>query len=129
MWAAGDVAGSPQLPHASWNDFRIIRANLTGGDAVTTGRSVPYTVFITPELARIGLSETQARAEGRAITVAHLDVSAIPRAKTLRETVGQWKAVLDDDTDEILGVALLGHESGEVLAAAQMAMLGHRGTR
>jgi pyruvate/2-oxoglutarate dehydrogenase complex dihydrolipoamide dehydrogenase (E3) component len=112
VWAAGDVAGSPQFTHASWNDYRIIRANLTGWDAVTTGRLVPYTIFITPELARIGLTEAQARAEGRAVTVARLDVSAIPRAKTLRETVGHWKAVIDDDTDEILGVALLGHESG-----------------
>lgn len=125
VWAAGDVAGGPQFTHASWNDFRIIRVNLTGGDAVTTGRLVPFTIFITPELSRIGLTETQARAEGRAVTVARLDVAAIPRAKTLRETVGQWKAVIDDDTDEILGVALLGHESGEVLTAVHMAMLGH----
>ena len=125
VWAAGDVAGSPQFTHASWNDFRIIKANLTGGDAVTTGRLMPYTVFVTPELARIGLTETQARAEGRAVTVARLDVAAIPRAKTLRETAGHWKVLIDDATDEILGAALLGHESGEVLAAVQMAMLGH----
>jgi probable pyridine nucleotide-disulfide oxidoreductase len=124
VWAAGDVAGSPQFTHASWNDFRIIRDNLTGGDATTIGRLVPYTVFTTPELARIGLSENQARAEGRAVTVARLDVAAIPRAKTLHETVGAWKAVIDQQTDEILGVALLGHASGEVLAAVQMAMLG-----
>src|SRR3954454_4855866 len=125
VWAAGDVAGSPQLTHASWNDFRIIKANLTGGDAVTTGRLMPYTVFVTPELARIGLTKTQARAEGRAVTVARLDVAAIPRAKTLRETAGQWKVLIDDATDEILGAALLGHESGEIVAAVQMAMLGH----
>lgn len=125
VWAAGDVAGSPQFTHASWNDFRIIKANLTGGDAVTTGRLVPYTVFLTPELARIGLTETQAHAEGREVTVARLGVAAIPRAKTVRETAGHWKVVIDDATDEILGASLLGHESGEVLAALQMAMLGH----
>jgi probable pyridine nucleotide-disulfide oxidoreductase len=125
VWAAGDVAGSPQFTHASWNDFRIIKANLTGGDAVTTGRLVPYTVFLTPELARIGLTETQARAEGRAVTVARLDVAAIPRAKTVRQTSGHWKVLIDRETDEILGASLLGHESGEVLAAVQMAMLGH----
>jgi pyruvate/2-oxoglutarate dehydrogenase complex dihydrolipoamide dehydrogenase (E3) component len=124
VWAAGDVAGSPMFTHASWNDFRIVRANLTGGDAVTTGRLVPYTVFTTPELSRIGLTETQARAQGRSVTVAHLDVQAIPRAKTLRETVGHWKVVIDARTDELLGAALLGHESGEVIAALQMAMLG-----
>jgi probable pyridine nucleotide-disulfide oxidoreductase len=125
VWAAGDVAGSPQFTHASWNDFRIIKANLTGGDAVTTGRLVPYTVFLTPELARIGLTETQARAEGRAVTVARLDVAAIPLAKTVRQTSGHWKVLIDRETDEILGASLLGHESGEVLAAVQMAMLGH----
>jgi pyruvate/2-oxoglutarate dehydrogenase complex dihydrolipoamide dehydrogenase (E3) component len=125
VWAAGDVAGSPQFTHASWNDFRIIKANLTGGDAVTTGRLVPYTVFLTPELARIGLTETQARAEGRAVTVARLDVAAIPRAKTVRQTTGHWKVLIDRETDEILGASLMGHESGEVLAAVQMAMLGH----
>jgi probable pyridine nucleotide-disulfide oxidoreductase len=124
VWAAGDVAGSPQFTHASWHDFRIIKANLTGSDAVTTGRLVPYTVFLSPELARIGLTETQARAEGREITVARIAVAAIPRAKTLRETSGHWKVVIDDATDEILGAALLGHESGEVIAAVQMAMLG-----
>lgn len=123
-WAAGDVAGSPQFTHASWHDFRVLRANLTGGDATTTGRLVPYTVFTTPELARVGMTETEARAAGREVRVATLPLAAIPRAKTLHETVGTWKAVIDADSDEILGVALLGHDAGEVLAAVQMAMLG-----
>jgi probable pyridine nucleotide-disulfide oxidoreductase len=124
VWAAGDVAGSPQFTHASWNDFRIIKENLTGGDAVTTGRLVPYTVFITPELARVGLTESAARAQGRRVKVGKLPVAAIPRAKTLHETVGTWKAVVDADTDEILGAALLGHDAGEVISAVQTAMLG-----
>jgi len=59
------------------------------------GRLVPSTIFITPELARVGLTETEARAQGRSIRVARLNVSAIPRAKTLREPVGVWKAVID----------------------------------
>ncbi|CAM5617340.1 dihydrolipoyl dehydrogenase family protein [Streptomyces hirsutus] len=124
VWAAGDVAGSPQFTHASWHDFRILRANLTGGDAVTSGRTVPYTVFTTPELARIGLTETEARAQGHAVKVARLPVAAIPRAKTLHDKAGTWKAVVDAGTDQILGVALLGHHAGEVLSAVQMAMLG-----
>lgn len=107
-WAAGDVAGSPQFTHASWNDFRILRANLTGGNAVTTGRLVPYTVFITPELARVGMTETEARSDGRRIRVAKLPFAAIPRAKTLHETVGVWKAVVDAGTDRILGAACWG---------------------
>lgn len=124
VWAAGDVAGSPQFTHASWNDFRVLRANLTGEDATTTGRLVPYTVFITPELARLGLTESEARAQGHTVAVATLPVSAIPRSKTLHDTTGVWKAVVDAETDRILGVALLGHNSGEVLSAVQMAMLG-----
>lgn len=123
-WAAGDVAGSPQFTHASWNDFRILRQNLTGGDAVTTGRLVPYTVFTTPELARVGMTETEARAGGHRVRVATLPAAAIPRSKTLHDTVGSWKAVVDADTDQILGAALLSHDAGEVIAALQMAMLG-----
>lgn len=124
VWAAGDVGGSPQFTHASWNDFRILRANLSGQDATTAGRLVPYTVFITPELARVGLTETQARATGHAVRVAKIPVSAIPRAKTLHDGTGHWKAVVDAETDQILGAALLGHSGGEVIAAIQLAMLG-----
>lgn len=124
VWAAGDIAGSPQFTHASWNDFRILRANLTGGDAVTTGRLVPYTVFVTPELARVGMTETEARRAGHRVAVARIPVSAIPRAKTLHDATGTWKAVVDADTDQILGAALLGHAAGEVISALQVAMLG-----
>jgi probable pyridine nucleotide-disulfide oxidoreductase len=124
VWAAGDVAGSPQFTHASWHDYRILRANLTGGDAVTTGRLVPHTVFITPELARVGLTEAAARARGRRVRVARIRVAAIPRAKTQHDKIGTWKAVVDADTDEILGAALLGPGAGEVISAVQLAMLG-----
>ncbi|HEY7814894.1 MAG TPA: FAD-dependent oxidoreductase [Nakamurella sp.] len=123
VWAAGDVAGSPQFTHASWSDFRILKKLLTGGEATTTGRIVPYTVFTTPELARVGLTETEARAHGLDVRVARINVAAIPRAKTLHDTVGSWKAVVDAATDKILGVALLGHASGEVVTAVQLAML------
>ncbi|WP_427891930.1 dihydrolipoyl dehydrogenase family protein [Kribbella sp. GL6] len=124
VWAAGDVAGSPQFTHASWNDFRILRANLTGRDASTAGRLVPYTVFVTPELARVGLTEAEARAAGHQVTVAKIPVSAIPRAKTIHDRIGVWKAVVDAETDQILGAALLGHNAGEVISAVQLAMLG-----
>jgi probable pyridine nucleotide-disulfide oxidoreductase len=124
VWAAGDVAGTPQFTHASWNDFRILKANLDDGDAATRGRLVPYTVFITPELARVGSTETQARAQGHRVAVGKIGVSAIPRGKTLHDTTGTWKAVVDADTDLILGAALLGHNAGEVISTLQMAMLG-----
>lgn len=124
VWAAGDVTGAPQFTHASWHDFRILRANLTGQDVSTAGRLIPYTVFITPELARVGLNETQARAAGRNIKVAKIPLAAIPRAKTLHDSTGTWKAVVDADTDEILGASLLGHDAGEVIATVQLAMIG-----
>jgi len=124
VWAAGDVAGTPQFTHASWNDFRIIKANFDQGDAVTTGRIVPYTVFITPELARVGMTEAQARVQGRNVAIAKIPVSAVPRAKRLHETTGTLKAVVDADTGLILGAALLGHNAGEVISTLQMAMLG-----
>ncbi len=124
VWSAGDVAGSPQFTHASWNDFRILKANLDHGDAVTRGRIVPYTIFITPELARVGMTEAQARDQGRNVAIGKIPVSAIPRTKTLHDTTGTWKAVVDADTDLILGGALLGHNAGEVISTLQMAMLG-----
>jgi len=82
------------------------------------------TVFTTPELARVGMTETEARSQARRVKVARLPAAAIPRAKTLHDSVGCWKAVVDADTDLILGAALLGHDAGEVISVVQMAMLG-----
>ncbi|PYI67849.1 mercuric reductase [Arthrobacter livingstonensis] len=124
VWAAGDVAGSPQFTHASWNDYRILKANLAGGSWSTKDRLIPYCVFTTPELGRVGLSEAQARAAGHEIRIAKMPVSAIPRARTVGQLDGSWKAVVERGTDKILGVSLLGHESSEVIAVVQMAMLG-----
>ncbi|MCX5182905.1 NAD(P)/FAD-dependent oxidoreductase [Streptomyces sp. NBC_00268] len=121
-WAVGDVAGSPQFTHVSLDDYRIVKANIAGGMRRTTGRLVPWNLFTDPELARVGLTEQQARATGRDIRVAKLPVKAIPRARTMRETRGLWKAVVDRDTEEILGVALLGPDSSEVLTVVQTAM-------
>jgi pyruvate/2-oxoglutarate dehydrogenase complex dihydrolipoamide dehydrogenase (E3) component len=122
-WAAGDVAGSPQFTHVSLDDYRILKANLAGGDRSTRDRLIPYTVFLTPELARVGLTEQQARSAGHQVRVAKLPVAAIPRARTMRETEGVWKAVVDARTDRILGVSLLGPEAGEVATTVQTAML------
>ncbi|MFF4889353.1 dihydrolipoyl dehydrogenase family protein [Micromonospora chersina] len=122
-WAAGDVAGSPQFTHASLDDYRVIRSQFAGTPRSTTGRLVPYTVFTTPELARVGLTEAEARAAGHQVRVVRLPVAAIPRARTLRQTTGLWKAVIDSHTDRILGAALLGAEAGEVITSVQLAML------
>lgn len=124
VWAAGDVAGSPQFTHASWNDYRILKANLAGGTLSTKDRLIPYAVFITPELGRVGLGEAEARAAGHNVRIARMPVSAIPRARTLGELDGVWTAVVDRDSELILGAALLGTESSEVIAVVQMAMLG-----
>ncbi|MEU1366572.1 FAD-dependent oxidoreductase [Streptomyces sp. NPDC005803] len=121
-WAVGDVAGSPQFTHVSLDDYRIVKANINGGTRSTVGRLVPWNLFTDPELARVGLTEEEARATGRSIRVAKLPVKAIPRARTLRDTRGLWKAVVDRDSEQILGAALLGPESAEVLSVVQTAM-------
>ncbi|MFF9373208.1 dihydrolipoyl dehydrogenase family protein [Streptomyces griseoluteus] len=123
VWAAGDVAGSPQFTHVSLDDYRVLKENLAGGTRSTRDRLIPYTIFLTPELARVGLTEEQARAAGYDVRVARLPVAAIPRARTMRETDGLWKAVIDGRTGRILGVSLLGHEAGEALTTVQTAML------
>jgi pyruvate/2-oxoglutarate dehydrogenase complex dihydrolipoamide dehydrogenase (E3) component len=122
-WAAGDVAASPQFTHVSLDDYRILKTNLAGGSRSTTDRLIPYTIFLTPELARVGMTETQARAAGHEVRTGKLPVAAIPRARTMRETDGIWKAVVDARTDRILGVSLLGPEAGEAITTVQTAML------
>ena len=130
VWAAGDCAGTPMFTHASWSDFRIIRAQLTGAsldDATTTtkGRTIPYAVFATPELARIGLSEGEAREADLDVRIAKVPTAAIPRAKTLRYAgEGFWKAVVDANTHQILGATLIGPNVSEVITAVQLAMAG-----
>jgi len=124
VWALGDVAGSPMFTHVSLDDYRIIKANLSGGNRTTKDRLIPYCVFIDPELGRVGLNETEARQQGLAIKVARLPLLAVPRARTIAETRGLMKAVIDAQTDLILGFTMLGAEAGEVVAAVQMAMLG-----
>lgn len=129
-WAAGDIAGTPQFTHASWDDYRILKHNIEA--SVTPemtlrsaqSRLIPYTVFLTPELGRVGITETQALKLGLNIKVAKLGVSSIPRARTMRELRGAYKAVIDADTGKILGAACFGPEGGEVITTIQMAMLG-----
>ena len=122
VWALGDVNGGPQFTHASLDDYRIVAANLSGGDRSSADRVVPYTLFIDPELGRVGMTETEARRQGRRVRVARLPAAAIPRAVTSGETRGYLKAVVDADTDQILGVAILAAEGGEVMAVVQVAM-------
>ena len=125
IYALGDVKGGPAFTHISYDDFRVIRDNLLGGgDATITDRLVPYVVFIDPQLGRVGLSEAQARAQGRNIRVAKMPMAWVARALEVDETRGFMKAVVDADTGQILGAAILGIEGGEVMSTLQMAMMG-----
>jgi pyruvate/2-oxoglutarate dehydrogenase complex dihydrolipoamide dehydrogenase (E3) component len=125
IYALGDVTGGPAFTHISYDDFRILRTNLIdGGQATTTDRLVPYTVFIDPQLGRVGLSERKAREQGRNIRVAKLPMSSVARAIEVDETRGFMKAIVDADTQQILGGAMLGIEGGEIISALQIAMLG-----
>ena len=125
VYAVGDVNGGPGFTHISYDDFRILRENLLrDGHARTTERIVPYTVFIDPQLGRVGLSEQAARAQGYAVEVAKLPMSYVARALEVDEQRGLMKAVVDGDTQQILGCAILGIEGGEIATMIQIAMMG-----
>jgi pyruvate/2-oxoglutarate dehydrogenase complex dihydrolipoamide dehydrogenase (E3) component len=125
VWAVGDVKGGPAFTHISYDDFRILRANLLqGGNATTAGRLVPYTVFTDPQLGRVGLSETEAGRQGRKVRVARMPMSYVARALEVEEPRGLMKAVVDADSGQILGFAVLGIEGGELMAAVELAMMG-----
>jgi pyruvate/2-oxoglutarate dehydrogenase complex dihydrolipoamide dehydrogenase (E3) component len=125
IYALGDVKGGPAFTHIAYDDYRIIETNLLkGGDARTGGRLVPYTVFMDPELGRVGWTEVEARRQGRAIRVAKLPMTHVARAIERSETRGFMKAIVDTDTDAILGCAILGIEGGEIMSVVQVAMMG-----
>jgi pyruvate/2-oxoglutarate dehydrogenase complex dihydrolipoamide dehydrogenase (E3) component len=125
VYGLGDIKGGPAFTHISYDDFRIIRANLIEKKSTSTkGRIVPYTVFIDPQLGRVGLTENEARAQGRKIRVAKLPMSHVARALEVDETRGFMKAIVDADTNQILGVAILGLEGGEIMSTLEVAMMG-----
>jgi pyruvate/2-oxoglutarate dehydrogenase complex dihydrolipoamide dehydrogenase (E3) component len=125
IYALGDIKGGPAFTHISYDDFRIIRTNLIEkGNATIRDRLVPYTVFIDPQLGRIGLSESEARAQGRNIRVAKMPMNYVARALEVDEARGFMKAIVDADTSQILGCAILGIEGGEIMSALEIAMMG-----
>jgi len=124
IWAIGDVNGGPQFTHASLDDYRILKTNVFGsGGRTTKDRLIPFSLFIEPELARVGLTEKDARAQGHEIRIAKVPTAVIPRARTTGHTAGFLKAVVDTKTQRILGCAILAAEAGEMISTVQMVMV------
>jgi pyruvate/2-oxoglutarate dehydrogenase complex dihydrolipoamide dehydrogenase (E3) component len=125
IFALGDIKGGPAFTHISYDDFRILRTNLIEkGSASTDGRMVPYTLYIDPQLGRIGLTESEARAQNKKVRVARMPMTAVARALETDETRGFMKALVDPSTDQILGAAILGLEGGEIMSILEVAMMG-----
>ncbi len=125
IWAIGECAGSPQFTHVSIDDFRVVRDNMAGGTHSTTDRLLPYVVFTDPPLARVGLSETEAARRGARVRVARLPMTRVLRTEATDETEGFMKVLVAADDDRIVGFAMIGSESGEVMAAIQTAILAN----
>ncbi len=125
IYATGDVKGGPAFTHISYDDYRILRDNLLhGANRTTTGRLVPNVVYTDPQLGRVGLSEREAREQGRPYKLAQMPMSSVARATEIGETRGFMKALVDPGSGQILGVAVLGAEGGEIMSMVQIAMMG-----
>lgn len=125
VYALGDIKGGPAFTHISYDDFRVIRANVIEKKNVTIdGRMVPYVVFIDPQLGHVGIHEFEARQAGRMVLVAKMPMSHVARALEIDESRGFIKAIVDAKTDELLGATVLGVEGGELMAVLEMAMMG-----
>jgi pyruvate/2-oxoglutarate dehydrogenase complex dihydrolipoamide dehydrogenase (E3) component len=123
VWAMGECAGSPQFTHVAFDDFRVVLDHLHGGTRATTGRLVPFCMFLDPELARVGCNETEARSRGLGYRLLTLPMAAVLRTRTLSEPRGFLKMLIAADSDEILGFTAFGAEASELMAAVQVAMI------
>jgi len=125
VYALGDIKGGPAFTHISYDDFRILRANvIEKGSASIENRIVPYTLFIDPQLGRVGITETEAGAQKRKYRVAKMGMNYVARALEVDESRGFMKAIVDSESGQILGAAVLGIEGGEIMAMLQLAMMG-----
>jgi pyruvate/2-oxoglutarate dehydrogenase complex dihydrolipoamide dehydrogenase (E3) component len=125
IYALGDIKGGPAFTHISYDDFRILRANLIEkGSATTENRMVPYAIFIDPQLGRVGITESEARAQKRKYRVAKMPMNYVARALEVDESRGFLKAIVDSESDQVLGAAVLAIEGGEIMAMLQLAMMG-----
>jgi len=124
VFAVGDCAGSPYFTHIGYDDFRIVHSNLTGSPRLggKNNRHVPSTLFTSPELAHVGLRETEAKAQGIKYRLAKAPMGAFLRTRTHGQMDGFAKALVEADGDRILGFTALGAGAGELLPVVQLAM-------
>jgi pyruvate/2-oxoglutarate dehydrogenase complex dihydrolipoamide dehydrogenase (E3) component len=122
VWALGDCAGSPLFTHISFDDFRIVRDNLAGGQRTTTGRQVPSCLYTDPELAHVGLDESQAKQQGMAYRLGKIPMSSVLRTRAMSETRGFLKVLVAATDDRVLGFTGFGEGAGEIMATVQLAM-------
>jgi pyruvate/2-oxoglutarate dehydrogenase complex dihydrolipoamide dehydrogenase (E3) component len=115
VWAAGDIRGGPMFTHTSWDDHRILESQLVGDGSRTTDRVVPYALFTDPELGRSGLTESEARARGHRFRAVRFDMKHNGKAREIGETDGFIKVLIDDDSQQILGAAVLASEGAELV--------------
>jgi len=123
VWATGECAGSPQFTHVGEDDCRVVLDNLAGGKRTTRGRLIPYCLFTDPELAHVGLTESEARSKGISYRIARMPMAMVLRTHTLSEKRGFIKALIGSD-DRLLGFTVFGAEASELMAVAQTAMIG-----
>lgn len=123
VWALGDVNGRGAFTHTSYNDFEVVAANLLdGGARRVSDRISAYALYTDPPLGRIGMSEAEVRASGRAALVARLPMARVGRARERGETTGFMKVLVDAQSERILGAALFGIEADEVVQLLLLAM-------
>jgi len=115
IWAVGDIRGGPMFTHTSWDDFRIVESQLLGDGSRTTDRVVPYAIFTDPELGRVGMTESDARAAGKSVEVARFEMKHNGKAREIGETEGFIKVVVDSDTQQLLGAAVFSAEAAELI--------------
>lgn len=125
IYALGDVKGGPAFTHVSYNDYLVLKSNLlNGGQATISARPLVYTVFIDPQLGRVGLNERQAQQQGLDYRVAKIPMTKVARALETDETRGVVKAIVEPETGRILGATVFGMQGGEIMSMLQIAMMG-----
>jgi pyruvate/2-oxoglutarate dehydrogenase complex dihydrolipoamide dehydrogenase (E3) component len=116
VWALGDANGRGGFTHTSWNDHEIVAANLFDNDPRRISERIPaYALFIDPPLGRAGMNEQEARASGRKVLAAKMPMTRVGRAREAGETQGFMKVLVDADSNELLGAALLGLNGDEIV--------------